>query len=274
LQLGTLIHAAHATWIEHPERDPAHLFAYYAQQDLARIRTQYHAQTGMNISEDELDATYENIKLGAAMMTNYKQHWKSPLDPEFIAIAPEQTVIVPIPYSPHQIEATLDTLLQHRRTGQLFVHERKTYGQRPTPETLNTSDQFLGYLWVAQQLGIGQVGGIAYDGLWKRAVPPRGRTLDDLFLRLILTREPSELTRFEADLRAEAEEMANPNTYIYLNRRWEGCYDCGMSKLCLAETRDEDTDYVRKEYYTARTRTKPAYEEMPVPLPLPMAVPS
>lgn len=270
LQLGTLIHAAHAAWIEKPDSDPTQIFAFYAQQELQRIKNQYRHNVGMNISDEELDSTYENIKLGAAMIANYKAHWQTPLPEGFKAIAPEQTILVPIPTydkgyaAQHLLEMTLDTLLQHERSGLIYVHERKTYGARPGVETLAMSDQFLGYIWGVTQLGIGEVGGIAYDGMWKREKPPKGKTEDDLFMRLLLSREPAELERFGRDLAAQANEMANPNVPIYLNRRWEGCWDCNYARLCVAEVKGEDSEYVRKEYYTARTQTKPAYDDPPV----------
>lgn len=262
LQLGTLIHQAHAAWIANPDKDPTTLFVYYAQQELANIKRQYTRTVGMTPSDEELQQVYDNIALGTAMMENYRKKWHTPVPQDFVCIAPEQTVIVPIPHTNHHAEGTLDTLLQHRKTKELYVHERKTYGQRPRTDALDMSDQFLGYIWLLTQLDIGHVGGIAYDGMWKRAVPPRGRTFDDLFLRLLLTREPPELARFEADLRAEANEMLD-NPHIYLNRRWEGCFDCGMQRLCVSEMRGEDAEYIRSEYYTRRTSEKPTYEEPP-----------
>lgn len=145
----------------------------------------------------------------------------------------------------HYLEATLDALIKDD-AGNLWVLERKTYGQRPRLETLEENDQFLAYNWVLTQLELGPVGGILYDGMWKHELTPRYK-LDDLFIRTKLTRGLTELQNFEKQLLAEVFDMAScaedPGR-VYRNFRWEGCYDCGVRPICLAEFRGEDSESI------------------------------
>jgi hypothetical protein len=155
---------------------------------------------------------------------------------------------------PHFLRATLDTLLQSVKSGKLFPMERKTYERRPEQHRLLHDDQMLAYLWSVNQLFPDQVGGMLYDGLWKRAQPPRGKTVDDLFYRDIFLRPQDEIDEFEDNLRALIDDMvyATQHKNYFPNRRWEGCYDCGMEKLCSAMSRGEDTEYVTATYYHPR----------------------
>ncbi len=251
------------------------------------------ARPGVNENAVLLDA----MELGLAMMTNYIQHHKTPVPKHMTWVSPEQKVRVPIPgtvcevcthYMPkwignihvnhdhcqvcqdpdkwiicpgcdgtghHILEGTLDGLIQDKH-GRLFILEHKTYGRNPKRETLDSSDQFLAYLWVLRQLDIGPVGGLAYDGMWKRATPPRGKTLSDLFVRCVLTRTNEEMDEFGEQLADLVTDMAN-QPKIYMNRRWEGCTDCGYERLCLAQSRGEDVEYIERTYYTQRLKEDP-----------------
>jgi len=99
--------------------------------------------------------------------------------------------------------------------------------------------------------GIGDVGGMLYDGLWKRDHPPKGRSMDDLFLRALLFRPQVELEEFERHLKAEVLDMAN-DPAIYINRQWMGCWDCAFEPLCTAQSRGEDVEYIKRTMYTQR----------------------
>lgn len=156
----------------------------------------------------------------------------------------------------HYLEGTLDALMQDA-AGRLWILERKTYGSKPNEEALEMNDQFLGYLWLLTQLDMGEVGGILYDGMWKRTrETQRGpdRTLDKLFFRRPLIRSVDEIENFTIQLRDEVLDMADPELRIYRNARWEGCWDCQFSNLCLAEFRGEDADHVREQYFMLRER--------------------
>lgn len=154
-----------------------------------------------------------------------------------------------------QLEGTLDGFVMNE-AHQLYVLERKTYGSRPRLEVLQMNDQFLTYLWILTRLFPDyQVGGILYDGLWKREGPSvrYKRTMDDLFMRHRLTRAEHELEGFEENLRAEYVDMINIGV-AYPNRSWMGCTDCLFEKLCTAQSRGEDFESVLSNGYTKRER--------------------
>lgn len=190
-------------------------------------------------------ALQEQWTLLEAMAINYESFWGQPLQDDFIMIQPEQTVIVDVPNSPHKLEATLDGLAKNVHNGLAYVIEHKTYNSRPRQEDLQFGDQYLAYMWVLQRLGFAP-GGVAYDGAWKRAAPPRGRAFEDLFLRFTMSRNQAEIDNFERFLPAELEEMEAARLdpcLQYPNHRWEGCWDCGAFRdRCHAFERGEDFD--------------------------------
>lgn len=161
----------------------------------------------------------------------------------------------------HYLEGTLDAIIldpSHR----LFVFERKTYGARPNIRHLQRNWQFLSYAWLLQQtqdqlpstIKASKLGGIAYDGWWKRAAPPKGKTMDDLFFRYFMVRNPDELEEFETDLAIIVNEMASQPTDRIPPRTipaFNGCIDCmDLIDYCDAISLNESPPmhkYVKRE---------------------------
>lgn len=114
LELGTLIHAALAEWTTKPELNPTKVFLSLSAIRLKQIEEEYLELVGAPISDDELVPFYDSIELGQAMVTNYKAHWKTPLDKNFTFAKPEQEVIVNIPGTEHYCESCL---LRQRTSG-------------------------------------------------------------------------------------------------------------------------------------------------------------
>lgn len=311
LQLGGMVQECLSHWQEHADTDPIKTFAQISQISLDKYKVTYLEHVGAEISEDELDKMYDLIKLGLAMVTNYKDHYKKPLPSAFQIIQTEQRIMVAIPdtmhwecsechwmysidesmkyslildtswsmntndvnncpacgaigtvkWQPHYLRGTLDSLLQDKN-GKVYPLERKTYAARPEPSKLQHDDQMLAYLWILTQLfGVANVGGVLYDGLWKREKPPakRGTTkqleMADLFYRDIFPRPPEEIEEFGILLKQEVEDMAEAimKKRFFINRTWQGCWDCSMSKLCAAMSRGEDVEYVTSTFYQQRS---------------------
>lgn len=294
LAIGRLWHAVQAEWSLHPEQDPNQIVLTLSNDEIERISAAYLVRIGAPISELELEPVYTQIKMVVAMVHNYYKRWGTPLPNGFTMVAPEQTCVVPIPGTEHVceecvgrcwvpandgyeneitcptcqgqgstyhfLEGTLDGLIRDD-FGRVYVLERKTYGQRPKMEVLNMQDQFLAYLWILRTLNIGDVGGLAYDGAWKRESPTGKNTLEDLFLRVRLSRSKSELDRFPLHLAAQANDMAN-NPAIYINRRWDGCWDCDFVEPCIAQERGESHTYLLDVKFQHRPRTEDLAHEL------------
>lgn len=291
LNVGTLHHKTMEAWtnymVAHPEDwhdfDPVDYYKKNAVEAINQIVEHYTKKVGVKPQQTELAKFFEAVSIGEQMIKNYVEYWGSPIEKGFTVVATEQTCVVPIPntehvcatcmgvgkvsatectscnaegWLSHELEFTLDGLVQDR-LGRLYVLERKTYGARPNLHTLQHNDQFIAYLWGVRALKLGTPAGIAYDGAWKRADPPRGKKMDDLFLRMHLDRTQYEIEQFEQRLIAEALDMAN-DPFIYTNRRWEGCHDCAFVPLCDAMDLGDDTEYIRRTMFTARERT-PAF---------------
>lgn len=288
---GTLHHAGLEAWTNDPTLTAQQLDEVYmtlAKEEVLKACAVYKEQTGMNFMTTELEPYWEAVTLGRAMMKNYHEYHHTPLPPGFTPIQMEQTIVVPIPnaisnckicinipdwgkavnlplWSPqcrecngtgqvqHYLEGKVDGVLTSNETGLYYVLERKTYGARPNADSLEYNDQFLGYDWLLGNIvGFENAVGIAYDGAWKRATPPKGRVMSDLFYRTLLTRSQHELKLFGEQLAVEA--MAMYNTTRYTNRRWEGCYDCSYKKLCDAKWKGDDLESIKRVYYTKHIR--------------------
>lgn len=297
LVVGRLVHSSLEQWMLNTDTDIDTTYMTQTAAAIQDVRKEYRERVGAPISEEELIDTYEETRIGQAMVNNYVQHWGSPLPEGYTLVQPEQTCLVRIPGAPDNtlcsvcgaryplankpidwcmhgidnlvvehafLEATLDGLAEQDSNKTLWVIERKTYKQRPRIESLQMNDQFLAYVWVLRQIcrerNLGEVGGVLYDGMWKRDGTSKRHTADDLFLRHTIIRSPFELDEFEKHLLAEYMDMVNPA--IYPNRRWEGCWDCPYRKLCDAESLGEDVEYVRETYYKTRNLdSRVTYEE-------------
>lgn len=295
LSTGTLWHQTQASWLLNPDEDPELLCLGHFQIMLEQAKEQYYQRHGMRPNRVELINIEEAGQMVRAMTKNYRDYYGKPLPDGFRSIMPEQTILVPIPNSEqecadcqgcgypielgmiaedqncsycsgtgivsHQLECTFDALLANERD-RLYVLERKTYGSRPKLESLMTNFQFIVYEWASATLGLGPVGGLLYDGAWKRAQPPKGRTMDDLFLRLPLERNNHELEEIEQYLAMKSKQMYTTiktgTPLLDFNRRWDGCYDCSVEDICTAMSKGEDVQYVREHFFTLRERT-PAF---------------
>ena len=275
LNVGTIWHLAQEIWAtDAMENDGVPTTRLVAQMRQAFDRT----VAALGEAATYPQAAYELAEqwtLLEAMAINYEGYWKKPLEDDYIMIQPEQTVVISVPGTEHcpkcgldpdghaictrcdisvelhRLEGTLDGLIKNTRNGLAYVLERKTYGAKPNEETLQFGDQYVAYLWILQQLGF-QCGGVAYDGAWKRAAPPKGKTIDDLFLRYVITRNQAEIDEFGRFLPQELNDMEaarNDPSLRYYNRRWEGCWDCSYRSPCQAESRGEGIDL---DSYTPR----------------------
>lgn len=299
LNVGTLIHKGSQAWLLDTERALSYEDHVTMASDalLEKAQARYLKQIGAPLGKDEEDVLYESIYFARTMAKNYEARWGTPLPDGFTLIRPEQHVMVPVPGTEHPCELCggtgyhLDTETLHimgdkcvvckgdrsyveyhyldgrfdgliqDKAGRIHILEHKTYNARPNTDALQHNDQFLAYMWLAIQLGIGDVAGLAYDGIWRRDKVPRGRTFEDLFLRHSVTRSRNELLEFQRmlpnELNMMAAQLALP-TDPYINRRWQGCFDCGFDDqkgrtgLCTAMSRGENVDAVKQLYYTTR----------------------
>lgn len=279
--LGSLVHKGLELWTINPEEKSAQDYlGVAAAQEIAAIQKRYFERVGVPLSDDEQGMLLDMFGLAYEMVGNYQKHWGSPLPEGFRLVQTEQTILMPIPGTEHAceclgtdkncsecggngkthhyLEGTLDAVIEDIESHLLFVLERKTYGNRPRLDVLEIADQFTAYAWLLQKTGIGQVGGVAYDGLWKRSVErQRGgpRKLEELFTRTLITRSPQQLASFERELTLEVLDMANPK--IYRNFKWDGCWDCPVESLCLSEYKGEDSQWVREQEYMPRVTDIP-----------------
>lgn len=248
--LGTAIHTGLEKWIQGEDPVSAYLTACANTQH--KIETIYQKLNGSSISDQELAPLLDTVRLGTAMMTNYREHWKSPLPPNYISVKPEQRIMVPIPNTPHFLSGKMDGILGDEH-GRLFVLDHKSYKNRPKREIIQRAEQFIAYVWMLTQIAPDlnmEVAGLAYDGLWKREVPPgvvdgKKGVLADLFHRFLIIPSQEEIEEYGKELTHIANEMANPDSFITHHRTTDGSctWGCSYDDLCIATSRGEDTQY-------------------------------
>ena len=246
LSVGTIFHRATQLWLEQPDVDLNHHALTAACEIQEATIASYTKNVGVAPSQIELLTLTDSIDVALSMAANYHLKYKVPLPPEYTLVAAEQKIAVPIPGTPHHLTGRLDGLIRHH-SGRLDVLERKTYKSRPNILGLQTNFQFLAYMWLLQQLNLtDKTPCICYDGAWRRAETPKGKSFDDLFLRVIITRSQYELDEFARFLPQIATEMyalyTNPDS-AFPNRRWQGCYDCNYEDLCRATSRGETNNF-------------------------------
>lgn len=262
--VGSLIHRAHQLWLNNPnERLYTHV--NFAAAELLRHTLQRYTQlTGTGPSDDELRITHDAVATAIAMCENYQVRWGTPLPDDYELLGAEQKIRVPVEGTDHFLEGRLDALIRHIPTGRVDVLERKTYNTRPKESALLTNDQFMAYRWLVWKLDLGAVPHVMYDGSWRRASVPRGRTFEDLFLRTTLTCNRAELDEFDEFLPHLLNDMAyvyQTPSAAYKNRQWQGCWDCsfnddaitGQLGVCRAMSRGEDYEALIKLKFTERT---------------------
>lgn len=263
LSVGSIMARAHQLWLEQPDVS-LHEHAMQASDELlSKVKQRYERQIGTRPSEAELEETYQSIHMALAMAGHYAAKYGSPLPDGYDLVNAEQKIQVPIPGTEHFLEGRFDALLRHK-SGRLDIFEQKTYKNRPVPDALQRSDQYMrAYPWMLLQVYQDSMPCVLYDGQWRRDEIPRGRTFDDLFFRTLLIPNRSVLDEFERVLPIEASEMArmyqNPAQYAYPVIPWQGCWDCKMDggvtnkgRLCSAMSRSEDTELIKNNYYTQR----------------------
>lgn len=257
---GSMLHRAHQLWINEPAIALSFHARTAANEAFDTFKANYKAVVGVTPSESELSTLYEATEFVVAMCDNYAVKYGTPLPPEYRFLSAEQKISVQVPGTEHTLEGKLDALIQHVPTGRVDPLERKSYNQRPKENSLRYNDQFMAYRWLVSKLNLGTVRPhVLYDGMWRRNNPPRGRTFDDLFLRLDLECNQYELEEFERHLPRQLNEMAAlyshaaPLEHARPHRPWMGCYDCNFEKLCISITRNEDYKQLISSGYTQRT---------------------
>lgn len=301
LSTGTLCHNAHELWCKEPDAPLTHhvLTASVKMQD--DVKARYKKATGLDISSDQLAATDEAIMFAVNMCQNYQDRWKTPLPANYKLISTEQKLAVPVQNTEHLCDecmgsgealyddnserimraekcrgcidgtalhvltGTVDILVQHVNTGRFDVYERKTYGAKPNDLALDYNDQFLGYIWMLRQVNVSDHAHVFYDGWWRRDKPPKGKTLEDLFIRRDLRRTEDEIAEFgrllPGDLNKAYAVYTKGLLNASINRQWQGCWDCSVEKVCAAISHGEDYADTIAAHFTTRTDNVTVQEE-------------
>lgn len=260
LTLGTLMHGAFDDWTMDVYRNEittpmfdAH-FDQRARQKREEITHMFRGQLYAGILNAELEEFDKLVVLGRAMAANYEKFYTKPFPPGWKVEAIEQAIRVPIPYTNHFIVGKLDAIVTDPDE-RVWVVDRKTFDKHPSEQDIDVDDQFLGYQTLATLMYPNRrMGGVLYDGMWKRPAPPKGRRFDELFLRRKVYRNQHAMNEWLGNLVVEVAEMTSEPA-IYPTRDWT-CVMCPFREMCIAQTNGEDIAYLRDNLYTSRRNSE------------------
>lgn len=98
--LGSCVHGALEDWLVDPSTDLNVNYENRAMLAAKQSIDNYTALVGANPSPSELVPMFEALNMGKAMMANYQDHYKTPIDfKQYHSIQTEQTLTIPIPDS-------------------------------------------------------------------------------------------------------------------------------------------------------------------------------
>ena len=120
----------------------------------------------------------ETVWIAQSMLALYEQRFgKDPFDP-FELIASEVNFFIPIPETDEgYFTGTIDRILRHKESEEIWVGETKTWSSPPNPEHLELDEQQLSYAWaLTQLLPDERVRGTYYDGC-SADIPRKPRVL-------------------------------------------------------------------------------------------------
>lgn len=278
---GTIWHDGHHRWLLEPEKIFTQCMLEAIKDQVEKVEARYEARLGFKMLKDESTYLWNSCEELPFMAENYQRVWKTPLPEGYHLVAPEQTIIVKIPGSQHELELTVDALIQHEDADYLLIIERKTYKARPRLIKLQKNNQFLRYMVGCRLAGLGDVRGIGYDGAWKRKGPTRkDMTLEDMFTRTTILRKPYEIANEVAAIAYDINEMANDPYYCntkenpfyidpdvarkFPNEIWfhpsyyvnplMGCSNCSIQDLCEAYREGNDWVSIYETRYGPREK--------------------
>ena len=140
------------------------------EAEMETERSRYHKINGFSMSQYEEDGIYGEAKALVRDMANrYHAHWGPHPLPGYRLLHTELTFRVRIPNTSYGwYRGTLDGLVQHESSGELWVLEHKTYSRKPKLVELMLSDQVRFYIWSVEQLTGLRIAGSIYDGMYKK----------------------------------------------------------------------------------------------------------
>ena len=140
------------------------------EAEMIEERTRYEKINGFVMSGYEEDGIYGNAKgLIGDMARRYLAHYGPDPLPGYRILATELTFRVRIPNTSNGwYRGTLDGLVQHIASGELWVLEHKTYSRKPKLTEIMLSDQVRLYIWGVQELTGLRIAGSIYDGMYKK----------------------------------------------------------------------------------------------------------
>lgn len=258
LNTGTIWHKAHEQWSLNPKIGFKEWIGIQAAGLLQTMKENYKERVGVYPSQEELHPYAEDITLLMYLAEKYQIYWKTAKPNGFDHVGSEYTVIVSVPNSEHKYEGTFDRLFRDRK-GMLWITDYKTFDRHPNFSDLLKTEQFLDYLWILHQaIKEGQfdakgVGGMMYDGVWKRDTKP----MDELFLRKTLQRRQEEIEGHWQCLSICLNEMGS-DSYVVdhhpVYNRYYTCTNCKFEYLCATHMRGENTALVEHERFVPREK--------------------
>jgi len=138
--------------------------------DKRQLENDYRKLVGAGWSPEERQEIDDREELVLDMIANYFIHYgNESLGKDYEYKEAELTFQVRIPKTMNYLIGTIDGIAIHKRSGNVWLVEHKTFGQSAAKlEDLRMNYQMLAYCWAARSLLGYSVEGVIYDGLAKK----------------------------------------------------------------------------------------------------------
>lgn len=155
--------------------DPFEYFEEFVQSERADRREAYESSVGKSPWANEMEDFEQSVVLARELVSQYFNHYgaENPLAAQGLKyVATEVPFSIPLGGGVNFV-GTFDGIATDIETESVFyLVENKTAGRKPNIETIQTSNQFVGYNWAFRALTGVSPAGTLYNGILKRVIKP------------------------------------------------------------------------------------------------------
>lgn len=153
--------------------DPYGFFEEYVSRERADRRLAYEESTGSSAWDSEMEEFEDSVNLARSLVRQYFNHYteENPLEERGLKyVGTEIPFSIPLPNGTNFVGIFDGIATDIATESQYYLIENKTAAQKPRVETIQSSNQFVGYNWVFRTLTGHTPAGTLYNGIIKKLI--------------------------------------------------------------------------------------------------------